>query len=100
MRTKLLGIFESVQRCAITDSRTATEKSVRAHHKELMFSVAVREVATLGAYLAIGASRGVVGRITRRIALKPFGSTGRLAHSFHGDVTTPIEPIKCFWIPP
>ena len=67
MRTKWLGIFESVQRCAITDSRTVTEKSVRVHHKELIFSVAVREVVTLGAYLAmsVGLGRGAVGGITR-----------------------------------
>ena len=56
MRTKLLGIFESVQRRSIKDSRTATEKSVRVHHKELIFSVTVREVVTLASYLAMSAS--------------------------------------------
>ena len=35
------------------DSRIATGKSVRAHHKELIFPVAVREVVTLGTYLAM-----------------------------------------------
>ena len=56
MRTKLLGIFESVQRCAIMDSQTATGNSVRLHHKEHSFPVAVCEVVTLGSYLAMSAS--------------------------------------------
>jgi hypothetical protein len=55
MRTKLLGIFERPQCGEIRDVRTVTENSVQIHHKEHGFSVTVREVVTLGSYLAMSA---------------------------------------------